>query len=149
MSDDRAAHLERSGSVSDPRSRERRRFLLLLTRVSWLLPLLLGWSALRRSRNLPRPKTLLIVPLPFEQEGTHLDGAHLTRRGDGYHAVSTRCTHLGCRVRAQGEALVCPCHGSRFAPSGEVLSGPARDPLLSLEITENRDRRQLEIELPI
>ncbi|MGV9455830.1 FAD-dependent oxidoreductase [Streptomyces sp. NPDC003635] len=46
-------------------------------------------------------------------------------------AVSARCTHLGCLVafnRAE-QAWECPCHGSRFAPDGEILQGPAVRPL--------------------
>jgi glycine/D-amino acid oxidase-like deaminating enzyme/nitrite reductase/ring-hydroxylating ferredoxin subunit len=47
------------------------------------------------------------------------------------HAVSARCTHLGCIV-AFNEAETsweCPCHGSRFAVDGAVIQGPANRPL--------------------
>jgi Rieske Fe-S protein len=30
----------------------------------------------------------------------------------------------------------CPCHGSRFAPDGTVLSGPAAEDLRRIEISE-------------
>jgi glycine/D-amino acid oxidase-like deaminating enzyme/nitrite reductase/ring-hydroxylating ferredoxin subunit len=54
------------------------------------------------------------------------------RDGDGkLLAVSTRCTHLGCQVNwnTAERSWDCPCHGSRFAPDGEVLHGPAVRPL--------------------
>ena len=47
------------------------------------------------------------------------------------HAVSARCTHLGCVVgwNAAERSWDCPCHGSRFDVDGAVLDGPAVDPL--------------------
>ena len=47
------------------------------------------------------------------------------------HAVSLRCTHLGCLVRFNSaeRSWDCPCHGSRFDVDGTVLEGPATRPL--------------------
>ncbi|MFD5450408.1 FAD-dependent oxidoreductase [Streptomyces sp. NPDC127100] len=47
------------------------------------------------------------------------------------HALSPRCTHLGCLVNfnAAERAWECPCHGSRFGTDGTVIQGPATKPL--------------------
>ncbi|MEU9579894.1 FAD-dependent oxidoreductase [Streptomyces chilikensis] len=57
------------------------------------------------------------------------------------HAVSARCTHLGCLVgfNAAERAWECPCHGSRFAPDGSVLQGPATRPLARRELRRRGD----------
>ena len=47
------------------------------------------------------------------------------------HAVSARCTHMGCIVAWNDaeRSWDCPCHGSRFAQDGSVLHPPAVNPL--------------------
>jgi glycine/D-amino acid oxidase-like deaminating enzyme/nitrite reductase/ring-hydroxylating ferredoxin subunit len=47
------------------------------------------------------------------------------------HAVSARCTHLGCLVtwNTAEWSWDCPCHGSRFDIDGRIIQGPAVRPL--------------------
>ena len=44
-----------------------------------------------------------------------------------FSAVEAVCTHEGCTITgAAGDIYVCPCHGSRYNRSGQVVNGPAR-----------------------
>jgi nitrite reductase/ring-hydroxylating ferredoxin subunit len=47
------------------------------------------------------------------------------------HERSAVCPHLGCIVswNPTERSWDCPCHGSRFDPTGKVLNGPAIGPL--------------------
>jgi glycine/D-amino acid oxidase-like deaminating enzyme/nitrite reductase/ring-hydroxylating ferredoxin subunit len=58
------------------------------------------------------------------------------------HAVSARCTHLGCIVHFNDEecAWECPCHGSRFDVDGKVVQGPAIKPLEQFDVDEEETR---------
>lgn len=60
----------------------------------------------------------------------------LFRNDEGFHAISSICTHLGCVAnRTEEGEFHCPCHGSRFDGSGKVTAGPAPKGLLWIELT--------------
>ncbi|MEU5591981.1 FAD-dependent oxidoreductase [Streptomyces sp. NPDC020298] len=66
-----------------------------------------------------------VVHAGHERLAVHRD------EGGNLHALSARCTHLGCLVafNSAERAWECPCHGSRFDIDGEVVQGPAVKPL--------------------
>jgi nucleotide-binding universal stress UspA family protein/nitrite reductase/ring-hydroxylating ferredoxin subunit len=65
----------------------------------------------------------------IERQGEKL-AAYVNDAGD-LHLMSARCTHMGCTVAWNpGEKTFdCPCHGSRYSPTGAVVNGPAGRPL--------------------
>jgi nitrite reductase/ring-hydroxylating ferredoxin subunit len=44
-----------------------------------------------------------------------------------FSAVDATCSHESCTVTGtDGNIYVCPCHGSRYNRSGQVMAGPAK-----------------------
>jgi Rieske Fe-S protein len=63
-----------------------------------------------------------------------LDGKRVAAYRDEAGATTVRsavCTHMGCIVdwNEAERTWDCPCHGSRFRPTGDVIAGPAESPL--------------------
>jgi glycine/D-amino acid oxidase-like deaminating enzyme/nitrite reductase/ring-hydroxylating ferredoxin subunit len=68
------------------------------------------------------------------RRGVHMIAAYRDPEGE-LHEMSAACTHLGCVVRwNSGEhTWDCKCHGSRFDARGQVIVGPAVQPLRALD----------------
>jgi glycine/D-amino acid oxidase-like deaminating enzyme/nitrite reductase/ring-hydroxylating ferredoxin subunit len=76
-----------------------------------------------------------------------LDGKKVAAYRDdagALHCVSPVCTHMKCDVawNPAEKTWDCPCHGSRFTTEGEVLNGPAREPLERVRVSESQSRRE-------
>lgn len=61
---------------------------------------------------------------------SHRAGAYMDEKGL-LHIIDTTCTHLGCELQWNDAEKTwdCPCHGSRFTYEGEIVEGPALNPL--------------------
>jgi glycine/D-amino acid oxidase-like deaminating enzyme/nitrite reductase/ring-hydroxylating ferredoxin subunit len=88
-----------------------------------------------REDALPRGEGMVV------QRGAHKIAVYRDWEGS-LHERSAACTHLGCPVRWNSDAKSwdCRCHGSRFAPLGEVLNGPAIGALAPASQQEPRRR---------
>ncbi len=96
--------------------------LLLAGSLAWPLTRFLAF------RVMPKPRHVL-VPAPLPLSGYHAErDFFLFLTAKGPIAVSRTCTHLGCRVNylADRKIIECPCHQSRFTPTGQRISGPAK-----------------------
>ena len=83
------------------------------------------------------------TPFPFSFTITKVNGWERTASSFGGFVLrksedpkdililSSRCTHLSCRVnwKEESQAFVCPCHDAKFDSAGKVLSGPPPEPL--------------------
>lgn len=92
------------------------------------------------SRVLPADKLPELVDLAHgEARVVKYDGHRIAVYKDEQgqvHALSSACTHIKCEVawNTAEKTWDCPCHGSRFSYTGEVLTAPARKDLEIVEI---------------
>ena len=55
---------------------------------------------------------------------------------DTFIALTATCTHQACTITGYaGQRYICPCHGSSFDTSGDVLMGPASRSLRQYQAT--------------
>lgn len=79
----------------------------------------------------------------WERTAANYGGFILRNSADPQDLVilSSRCTHLSCRVHwhKESDRFVCPCHDASFSKSGQVLGGPPPHPLGRFAFTVAKD----------
>jgi len=127
----------------DPPRVDRRSFLSIASLGSFLAALGTAAAGILRLPSpsvLPGPlRRLKLGPPEQYSPGSETAFAEenlvLFRDEEGFYAISTTCTHLGCAVTRSSGGFACPCHGSRFDGKGNVVAGPAPRALPWLEVS--------------
>jgi len=77
---------------------------------------------------------------------------YLCRLKDGgFLALSRKCTHLGCTVPwvAKESRFACPCHGSAFDITGDIIESPAPRALDTYHLFIENDIVKVDVSKPI
>jgi nitrite reductase/ring-hydroxylating ferredoxin subunit len=134
---------------------DRRRFLTLVAQGSLVTAALAAASQVVRFLAYEPPNSnQTIVPLgqpdSFPRDSlVYVAGArvYVGHDGEGLFVVDAVCPHLGCLVELGEEGgFICPCHDSRFDAEGQVLNGPATQPLDHLHLWFNQEDGQLYVD---
>lgn len=127
-----------------PASPERRHFIFTWLGFAWTAFAVATGSALATTLRFLFPNVLFEpnpsfkAGMPDTYETGKVDerwkekyGVWIVRVTEGFYALSTTCTHLGCTPSwLDGEQkFKCPCHGSGFYKTGIHFEGPAPRPL--------------------
>jgi Rieske Fe-S protein len=84
----------------------------------------------------PTPITIRVTREDGYNQVVDRQVVFLIKTGDAkVTALSSTCTHLGCRVSwdAAAQVLKCPCHGGVFDRAGAVKAGPPPIPLPTIQ----------------
>jgi len=124
------------GAVLSPGFRPRRESWIPAARVADL------------ADDMPTAVTIRVPRVDGYYEAVDQQVVFLVRSASGdVRALSSTCTHLGCRVSydAATKLIKCPCHGGTFTPDGRVVAGPPPRPLpqLSARVEDGRVLVQL------
>lgn len=98
-----------------------------------------GGAVIGRPQGYGRPIVVAALPDSGDPSGVA-----------GWVALDAVCTHMQCTVGWDPAArqAACPCHGSRFAPDGAAVVGPATAPLPAFGVTAETDAVTVAIPAP-
>lgn len=94
------------------------------------------------AENEPTPVTIRVARQDGYSQIVERQVVFLVKTGDSVKALSSTCTHLGCRVswNSETQKLLCPCHGGVYDSTGAVVEGPPPEPLATMPTRVDGDQ---------
>jgi len=122
-------------------------------RISWIIALLplfwLWYSLVKRQQTGASLHEEVELPSALPLGLSFSDRVIIVKKAESVLFLSSRCTHLGCRIRSsENNEWVCPCHGSRFGLDGSNLMSPASQPLTELSYRTDQKTGRYIVKLP-
>jgi Rieske Fe-S protein len=122
----------------------------VISAMGWLLLLPFAgiwWSMIKRQQQHEETNIIKISRLNIPEGISYHGVCVMSKKNDILTVYSTRCSHLGCRLKLKGNGILsCPCHGSEFDPAtGQALKGPAGKHLQILDYMVKDDFVKIEV----
>jgi cytochrome b6-f complex iron-sulfur subunit len=127
-------------------ARNRRIFLKTIT-VGVVSFFIFLWNKLTLNHLKTLAQEKSVIPFNKNKDIAFHDKYIIINENDRVTVLSSQCKHLGCKInKTENGRLVCPCHGSEYDFSGNILKGPSYKNLDKLPYKISSDGTQLEIE---
>jgi Rieske Fe-S protein len=124
-----------------------RRIFLKIAALSIVSLFVFLWNKLTLNHLKTIEQGKNIIPFNRNKNITFYDKYIVVNESNKITVLSSQCKHLGCKInKTENGKLVCPCHGSEYDFSGNVLKGPSYKNLDKLPYKISSDGTQLEIE---
>lgn len=116
-----------------------------------LIPLAGIWFTTSKQSFLREKKfEKVIIPANIPDGISFYDSVIVSKNNNRIKVLSSKCTHLGCKINeANGNKLICPCHGSQYAFDGSVIKGPAGKALKSLPFQINAQTGEITVNVQV
>ncbi len=140
--------IKESGKNGKGKNISRKQFFQRLG-LAALLPLAGTWYSTAQQTRLKDDQIKKIkIPNNIPQGISFYDSVIVSKNNNLIEIFSAKCTHLGCQInKTENGILFCPCHGSEFSSTGNVVKGPADKHLKKLHFKINSKTGEITVEV--
>ena len=123
--------------------KQNRRYFIKAAVTGLVVGVAVLWDNMIFKQKIINSRSVVSIYFDPHKEINFLDDFIVINKGDKTNVLSSKCTHLGCKINEYANnKLLCPCHGSTFDLEGNATKGPAVLPLknMNFEIDKSNNK---------